>query len=84
MAQRKRNKALDGLATLKASGAVSATFHPDGTVASVVFGAPEQPAPVAPAVSPANVAAEILASPKWPRTDVDALDELPSFDGEQN
>ena len=83
MAQRKRNKALDGLATLKASGAVSATFHPDGTVAAVVFGASPS-VPSATVASPATVAAEILASPKWPRTDVDALDDLPSYDGEQN
>jgi hypothetical protein len=83
VATKKRNKALDGLAKLRSSGALSATFHPDGTVASVVFGA--SPSPVAPPVaSPANVTAEILASPLWPRTDIDALDKLPSFDGEQN
>ena len=84
MAQRKRNKALDGLATLRASGALSATFHPDGSVASVVFGAvearPDTAMPGQVRLPPAAVADEIVASPLWPKTDLDGVDGLPSFD----
>jgi hypothetical protein len=78
---KKRNKALDALDTLRAKGATAATFNSDGSIASVTFAATPAAQPV-PAAKPA-VVEEILASPKWPRTDLDGLDELPAY-GEGN
>ncbi len=79
MAQGKRNKALDGLATLKASGALSATFHADGTLASVTFGKPDGEPPAQPQAKPAAIIEEALT--RTFKTDIDGLD-LPSYDDE--
>lgn len=86
MAEKKRVRS-ERLTALRESGALAATFHPDGSLASVTFAPPAAPASVAnaPAPEPAKpaVVEEILASPKWPRTDLDALDQLPAY-GEGN
>lgn len=78
--RRKRDTTRVALAALRESGAVSATFHEDGTVASVNFGPlAVATAPVSPVV-PTPMVQEILASPSWPKTDLDALDDLPSYE----
>ena len=74
----KRGKSLP-FAALKKAGALSATFHPDGSVASVVFGAAHaEPAKVEPR-PPVDAVAEAIARPF--KTDVDSLDDLPEFEG---
>jgi hypothetical protein len=83
--QPKHRRVKAALADLREAGATAATFHDDGTIASVTF------APVVAATAVAsrplatvNVAAEILASPLWPKSDLDVLDKLPDYDAEQN
>ncbi len=77
--QAKRGKSLP-LAALKKSGALSATFHPDGSVASVVFGAAYAEPPKVQA-KPVQTVEEAIARPF--KTDLDALDTLPSYDDEK-
>jgi hypothetical protein len=75
---RKRNKALDGLASLRAAGATTATFHQDGSVASVTFAAAE-PRSFPLAAEPPPIIQEILTAPR-PKSDLDVLSELPSYE----
>ena len=75
-ARRNRQPAL--IASLRASGVVSATFHPDGTVASVVF--PVVPVEVAQA-KPEKIVHEPVVHPK---TDLDVLTDLPVFEDTNN
>lgn len=72
-----RDRARTSLATLKSCGAISATFHPDGSIASVNFGTPIQPQVTLPQAKPAAIIEEALT--RTFKTDVEALD-LPGYE----
>lgn len=79
--QPKHRRAKANLDQLRIAGATAATFHPDGSIASVTFAAVVA-APVAPAVKSQGVE-EVLSRP-YPKTDLDGLDDLPAYDAEAN
>lgn len=79
---KQRLKARNALADLRASGAVAATFHPDGSIASVAFPPPTFSAPAVEA-KPGKSALPFDPMPPLPKTDLDVLTELPSFENDQ-
>lgn len=75
-ANRNRDKARDGLSSLRANGVVSATFHENGKVASVVFG------PLAPEGPAAKLLPFERTKEPDPKSDLDVLDSLPAMGDE--
>ncbi len=65
------------MAVLSEAKALSATFHPDGSIASVSFGSPGQAQAKQPQAKPAAVIEEALT--RTFKTDVEALD-LPGYE----